>query len=454
MPADLYLRSGRVVNESEEFYGGVVVTGGRIEQLVAGNPMIQADQVIDCTGKLILPGLVDAHAHFSEPGRGHWEGFRTGTMAAAAGGITTVIEMPLNASPPTIHAKALQAKQAIVAQEAVVDVALWGGLVTNNLDKLDELHAGGVVGFKAFLSTSGSDFARIDDDLLYAGLLRARELGTVVGVHAENEWVTRHLTAELQASGRTDTDAWGLARPPATELEAIHRACYWAEVTGGQLHVVHVSLAEGVRTIAAAKVRGVAVTAESCPHYLLLNEDDFAWIGPTAKCAPPLRSRAEVEALWQCVLQGQVDLIASDHSPCLWEEKARGQENVWAAWGGISGIQTMLPAILTEGVHQRGLALSALVQMMAANPARRFGLYPQKGSLLPGADADLVVVNPQQAWTLTADQLLYKNPHSAFVGREFRGRVEQTFVRGAVVYDGDKIMAKPGYGRLLVRQPR
>ena len=447
--AELYLRSGRVVTEHGVYQGGVVVSEGRIEQLVYGDPAIRADDVIDCTGKLILPGLIDAHVHFSEPGRGHWEGWRTGTMAAAAGGITTVIEMPLNASPPTIDRAALAAKQSVAARDALVDYALWGGLVTDNLGQIDELHAEGVIGFKAFLSSSGSDFARIDDDLLYAGLLRAQQLGTLVGVHAENEWVTRHLGTRLQAAGRRDRRAWGEARPPVAELEAIRRALFWAEATGGRLHVVHVSLAEGIKAIAAAKTAGVAATAETCPHYLLFDEDDFDRIGPTAKCAPPLRARREVEALWRCVLAGQVDIIASDHSPCLWEEKERGEHDVWAAWGGISGLQTLLPALLTEGVHRRGLDLPALVRMTAANPARIFGLYPRKGSLLPGADADLVVVDPAREWTLTATQLLYKNQHSAFVGYPFRGRVQQTWVRGAPVYREDEIVASPGSGQLL-----
>jgi allantoinase len=306
-----------------------------------------------------------------------------------------------------------------------------------------------VVGFKAFLSASGSDFARIDDDLLFAGLVRAGELGTLVGVHAENEPVTRYLTAQLQATGRTDPDAWGAARPPAAELEAIKRAIFWAKESGGRLHVVHVSQAAGIAAITAAKQAGVAVTAESCPHYLLFDEDDFARLGPVAKCAPPLRSRAEVEALWAAVLRDEVDIIASDHSPCLWAEKEQGRDNVWLAWGGISGIQSLLPALLSEGVQRRGLSLPALTRMTAANSARIFGLYPRKGALLPGADADLVVVDAQRRWTLTADQLLYKNPHSAYLGVTFLGAVEKTFVRGTLVYAQGEVQVQPGFGQLL-----
>lgn len=446
---DLYIRNAQVVTETAVFHGGLTVTDGKIAKWVDGNPDLDAASVIEAGGKLVLPGLIDGHVHFSEPGREHWEGFLTGTRAAAAGGVTTVVEMPLNASPPTINPAALEAKQQAAAASAVVDYALWGGLVDDNLDQLDGLHAGGVAGFKAFLCESATDFRRIDDDLLYAGLQTARRLQTFVGVHAENEWLTRRLMRELQAAGRTDRRAWGEARPPAAELEAIRRAIFWSKSTGGRLHIVHVSLAEGIAEASAAKRAGVPVTVETCPHYLLLSEEDFVEIGPLAKCAPPLRPRAEVEALWRAVLAGEVDVIASDHSPCTLPEKERGEENIWQAWGGISGLQSTLPALLSEGVQQRGLALPALVQMTAANPARLFGLYPTKGSLLPGADADLVIVDPTATATLRAEDLEYKNRHSVYVGRTFHAAVEATLVRGAPVYAGGRVTGQPGTGRWL-----
>lgn len=449
MHPDLYLRNAQIATESAVFYGGLALAGGKVAQWVDGNPDLEASSVIDAGGKLVLPGLIDGHVHFSEPGREHWEGFLTGTRAAAAGGVTTVVEMPLNASPPTIHPAALEAKRRAAAAGAVVDYALWGGLVDDNLDQLDALHAGGVAGFKAFLCESATDFRRIDDDLLYAGLQTARRLNSLVGVHAENEWLTRRLTRELQAAGRIDRRAWGEARPPAAELEAIRRAIFWSKVTGGRLHIVHVSLAAGIAAATAAKRDGAPVTVETCPHYLLFDEEEFVKIGPFAKCAPPLRPRAEVEALWQAVLAGEVDLIASDHSPCTLPEKVRGQENIWLAWGGISGLQSTLPALLTEGVQRRGLSLPALVRMTAANPARLFGLYPAKGSLLPGADADIVIVDPNATTTLDAEDLEYKNRHSVYVGRTFHAAVVTTLVRGSPVYVGGRVTGQPGYGRWL-----
>lgn len=454
MSADLYLRNGQIVTEESIFPGGVVISDGKVAQLVAGDPTVDAAEVIDLAGKHVLPGLVDAHVHFNEPGREHTEGYRTGSMAAAAGGVTTVLEMPLNATPPTVDAANLQRKRDAVRTESVVDYAHWGGLVNNNLDRLDELNAGGVIGFKAFMSESGVDFARIDDDVLLGALHRMEELGNLVAVHAENEYVTRFLAEQLQASGRTDAMAWPESRPTSQEVEAISRAIYWAGVTGGQLHIVHISNAGGVQQVARAKAAGISVTAETCPHYLFFDEDDFVRIGPAAKCAPPLRAADEVEALWACVLAGQVDVIASDHSPCEWSAKAAGAENIWQAWGGINGVQSGLAVMLTEGVHRRGLPLPALVRMMSANPARIFGLFPQKGALLPGSDADLTVVDLGKEWTLTADDLFYKNKHSAYVGCAFRGAVEQTFVRGRPVYQHGKIVAAPGYGQLLLRSKK
>ena len=241
--------------------------------------------------------------------------------------------------------------------ESVVDYAHWGGLVDDNVGDLPGLIAEGVVGCKAFMSASGVDFERVDDDVLYAGLEVAGELGSLIGVHAENEYVTALLGRRLRAAGRTDRASWHESRPPATELEAIRRACFWAKAAGGRLHVVHVSIADGLEEIARARREGTRVTAETCPHYLFFDETDFERLGPSAKCAPPLRSRADVEALWGAVLDGLVDTIGSDHSPCPWEDKARGLDDIWEAWGGISGIQTMLPALLTEGVHRRGLDL-------------------------------------------------------------------------------------------------
>ena len=451
MHTDLYIKNARVVTEQEVFQGGITVQGEKISGLIRGDQEIEAAQIIDLQGKVLLPGVVDGHVHFNEPGREDWEGYRTGTRAAAAGGVTTVLEMPLNSTPPTTNQAMLTYKRQIVADQTVVDYGQWGGLVDNNLADLEAMNADGVIGYKAFASASGVDFERINDDVLYAGLEKMREMGNLIGLHAENEWVCSYLGQQLRAAGRTDRAAWYESRPPFAELETVQRACYWAKVTGGNLHIVHVSIPEGIQFVAQAKQEGTHVTAETCPHYLFLDEQDFERIGPAAKCAPPLRSRENVEQLWECVLNGMVDTIGSDHSPCTWDLKEKGMEDIWKAWGGISGIQLTLPILLSEGVNKRGLALTSLARMLSYNPARLFGLSPAKGSIQVGADADLVVVNLDKEWTLTADQLFYKNKFSAYVGSTFKGGVECTFVRGKMVYQDGQIKAEPGYGKLLCR---
>jgi allantoinase len=452
MTNDLFIKNALVVTEGGAFQGGVAVRDGMIAEVVAGGVEVCADEVLDLEGHVLLPGLVDCHAHFNDPGRAHWEGYQTGSMAAAASGITTVMDMPLNSTPSTISRQTLALKREAVKNSPVVDIAQWGGLVNNNLDDLNDLVDDGVVACKGFMCFSGiDDFKHITDDFLYAGLKKLGELGSVVGVHAENDFLTAYLTQQLQESGRIDRAAWCEAHPPFEELEAIQRASYWAKVSGGSLHVMHVTIPEGIQHIAAAQRDGVNVTSETCAHYLFFDQDDYERIGPAAKCGPPIRPREVVEALWACVLEGIVDVISSDHSPCNWEEKEKGMENIWQAWGGISGIQTILPVMLTEGYHKRGLSLPSIVRMMAANPARIFGLYPKKGGIIPGADADFSIVDLEREWTLSKDQLFYKNQHSAYVGYSFKGKVLKTIVRGVTVYDNGKFLVKPGFGNILRR---
>ncbi|MCC7371430.1 MAG: allantoinase AllB [Chloroflexi bacterium] len=448
--ADLLIAGGTLVSEHEAVRADVAVVGGRVAAILDPSSAVEAERRVDATGKLVLPGLVDGHVHFNEPGRIHWEGFATGSAAAAAGGITTVLDMPLNNDPPTLDGASLALKAAAVADKSVVDYGLWGGIVPANLGQLGELHAGGVVAAKAFMCHSGLDgYPGVDDASLYGALRRGAELGMTVGLHAESDGLTTALGGEAQAAGQKDARAWASARPPFTELEPVRRALLLARETGASVHFVHVSTPEAVREVAAARAHGVRATLETCPHYLALDEDDLARLGPYGKCAPPLRPRAVVEALWQEVLAGRVDLIASDHSPCPPADKDRGHDDIWLAWGGLHGVQTLLPVLLTEGVHARGLSLKALVRLTSAATARRYGLYPQKGALLVGSDADIAIVDPDAAWTLDASMLKTRWPLSPFLGKAFRGRVCTTILRGTVVCQDGEIQVQPGFGQRL-----
>ena len=452
MRADLLIRGGILVGEHEAIRADLAIRDGRVAAILEADALdIRADDELDATGRYVLPGLIDCHVHFNEPGRTHWEGFATGSAAAAAGGITTFLDMPLNNDPPTLDGDSLELKARAVADKAVVDYGLWGGIVPGTIDQLGELHAGGVVAAKAFMCHSGLDaYPGMDDAALLGALRRAAELGLIVGLHAESDGLTTALGAEAHAAGRREPRAWAHSRPGYTEVEAVQRALLLAREIGASVHFVHVSTPEAAALVTAARVVGTSATLETCPHYLALDEDDLARLGPIAKCAPPLRPRATVEALWRAVLAGQIDCIGSDHSPCPPEDKQRGDGDIWQAWGGISGVQTLLPVLLTEGVHRCGLPLPTLVRLTAATPARRFGLYPRKGALAVGSDADATIVDLASEWTLDAGQLKTRWPVSPFLGRTFRGRVDQTIVRGRVVYRAGRVTAEPGYGQRVL----
>jgi allantoinase len=389
--------------------GRIVATGAELG--------LSATETVDATGLRVLPGAVDAHVHFNDPGRADWEGWASGTAAAAAGGTTCVVDMPLNAHPPTVDADAFRRKVAAADGAAITDFALWGGLVPGNVARLAELAELGVVGFKAFMCPSGiDDFEAVDDGVLGEGMAEAARLGLPVAVHAESPAL---LAAPTGRSWRDFLNS----RPLEAELDAIGRAIALAESTGCSLHVVHVSTGRGVRLVAAARARGVDVTCETCPHYLVLDEDDLERLGAVAKCAPPLRSRADRDDLRAELAAGHVDFLASDHSPAPGSMKQG--DDAFAIWGGISGCQSLLALALTEGVAS---------ELVAARPAARLRL-PGKGRLEPGADADLVLVDMSVESELRADDLHYRHRHSPYVGMRMRARIEATYLRGQRVDD-------------------
>jgi allantoinase len=446
--SSLLVSGGLLVDELSIRPADVLAEDGRVTAILPSGHQRQAETILDARGMHVLPGVVDAHVHFNEPGRTEWEGFLSGTTAAAAGGITTVCDMPLNCHPPTLDSRSLALKRAAIAEHALIDYALWGGLVPESLEHLDELQRDGVIGVKAFLCDSGlAEFAPLDDFTLLEAMQRCAEAypGLMLALHAEDSVETRRLGQLARTTGRRGALDWAGSRPPATELDAVRRALEAVAATGARVHFVHISTAGAVRLIAEARAAGHDVSVETCPHYLLLDESDFERLGNFGKCAPPLRSRAEVDELWQAVLNGYIDWIASDHSPCPPEMKQT--EDIWSAWGGLAGVQTMLPALLTEGVHARGLSLPKLVSLTAGVPSRRLGLYPRKGVLEPGADADLVLVDLERTWTLEPKHLKTRWPINPFIGRTFRGQVLATVVRGTIVWQNSAAQVEPGFGQ-------
>jgi allantoinase len=437
------IAGGRIVTPERVMHGNIGIRAGRVAA-ISVDPL-PGEETLDARGRVVLPGAVDLHVHFNEPGRTHWEGWGPGSRAAAAGGVTTVVEMPLNAVPPTTTAAALVTKVQAAQASSVVDFALWGGLITDNLADLPALAQGGVVGFKAFMCPSGTaEFPHVEDGILYEGLCRIAQLDLLLAVHAESHWITRHLTEQLQAQGRRDRQAWTESRPPIAELEAIQRALFLASRAGCRLHIVHLSRPEGAELVQEAKDAGQSVTVETCPHYLTLTDDDLVRLGPVAKCAPPLRDRAAQDRLWQDVLAGRIDCITSDHSPCPTDDKTRGNEDIWQAWGGITGVQTLVSLILTEGVARRGMDLQLCAAVLAGTPAKIAGLWPRKGGIQIGADADLLIVDLAREWTVAPSWLQSQHKHSPFIGRTLKGWIDLVLRRGVTVARAGEVTADRG----------
>ncbi len=443
---DLIVRNGTLVTTEGVSRSDLAIADGRIVALALDLGGVGREE-IDAEGMHIFPGVIDAHVHFNEPGRTRWEGFATGTRALAAGGTTSFFDMPLNASPPTLDAESFDLKCQAAQSNALVDFALWGGIVPGNRERLDELAERGVIGYKAFMSNSGiEDFASVDDVTLYEGMQSAARLGRIVALHAESEQITSILARRAQAQGRTSVRDYLASRPVLAELEAIERAILFAQETGCALQIVHVSSGRGIALVAEARARGVDVSCETCPHYLVLTGDDMERLGAVAKCAPPLRDRVEQEALWQELFAGNIPMVATDHSPAPADMKT--DTNFFKVWGGISGCQSLLQLLLTEGYYQRQLPLTTIASITSEYIARRFGLWPRKGGLAIGSDADLALVDLQMHGELSADDLYYRHPHSPYVGRTLRGRVRRTMVRGNTVFLAGQFTPRP-VGRLL-----
>ena len=455
---DLAIRGGRVVTADGVVDVDILILDGHITALVGRDDSAgRARQEIDARGLVVLPGVVDAHVHVNEPGRTAWEGWLAATRGAAAGGVTTIVDMPLNSFPPTIHAEAFDAKYEAASRSAIVDFALWGGLVDADVVRLRELADCGVVGVKAFLCPSGVDeFPHLSDGALAPALAAAAAADLLVAVHCEDEAIVAIEAEHLRRGGRTDRRAWLESRPAEAERIAIERLGEAAREAQASVHVVHASSHEALRAVDRVKQRGTDLTAETCPHYLAFDAADVDRVGPALKCAPPIRD-GQRDRLWEDVLRPlsperpRVDYVASDHSPCSADLKTRGDDDVFAAWGGVSGLQSLLPVMLTEGVHARGLTLTGLAQLVATRPAKRLGLWPRKGEIRVGADADLTLVDLRREWTFAQAELETRSGISPYVGRTFRGQVVRTIVRGRTVYTGGLVTGTPGEGWFVQR---
>ena len=414
----------------------IAVDGGRISAIA---PELRgATREIDARGLTVLPGLIDIHVHFNEPGRTEWEGGATGSRALAAGGGTVFFDMPLNSSPCTVGPEQFDQKRAALEQSSITDFGLWGGIIPGNCGVLAELATRGVIGFKAFMTDSGlPEFPRCDDRTLAEGMREAARLQLPVAVHAEDHQLVSALAANAISAGRTGIRHFLDSRPVTAELIAIQRASQLAAETGVKLHIVHVSSGSGVAAALEARARGVDISIETCPHYLFFTEEDMEQIGSIAKCAPPLRNTVERDALWNALRHNQVDVVASDHSPA--PPNMKRDANFFRVWGGIAGVQSTLAVLLTAGHQERGVPLSRIAEVTASWPARRFGLA-HKGEIAVDNDADLVLVNLSQPYKLQHNCVLQRHRMSPYIGERFCGVVCQTLLRGRPIFAESKIV--------------
>lgn len=420
-PYDLVIRSRRVVTDGEERPAAVAVRDGKIAEVTAYDAPPDAAERVELGDLALLPGLVDTHVHVNEPGRTHWEGFATATRAAAAGGVTTIIDMPLNSLPPTVDVTALEAKRKAAAGNCHVDVGFWGGAIPGGVGELRALHEAGVYGFKCFLSPSGvEEFPPLGPDELRAVMAEAASFDGLVIVHAEDP----DLLEEPTGPGYREFLA---SRPQEAERLAVETVIAAARETGARAHILHVSSASCLPVLARARREGVRITAETCPHYLTLSDDDVR--GPAFKCCPPIRDDANRDMLWRGLASGLLGCVVSDHSPAPAELKTGGFDT---AWGGISSLQLGLSAMWTEAVR-RGYGLRDVVRWMAEKPAALVGLTGRKGAIAPGYDADLVVFDPVARFTVLAEELHHRHPVTAYHGRVLTGVTRRTWLRGRPV---------------------
>ena len=425
--------------------GTLLVDEGRISGITDSSGPIQSRTHLRVDGKWVLPGVVDGHVHsLSYPG----EGFFHSTQSAAAGGVTTIIDMPVDAPSGTATVEALQKKINLVKGESFVDVALTGVVKNETIHHVRDLKEAGVCGFKLSLfHTEANRFPRIDDGHLFEAFSAIRETGLTAGVHAENDELIKFLIEKYIREGKTYPRAHCETRPEVSETESVLKALEFARATGVRLHLYHISCSRSIELATRFKAEGCRITSETCPHYLFFSEEDMDRFGGVIRINPPIRRKGEQDRLWNLLSKGEIDCIGSDHIP--WPEDWKHRATIFECASGIPGIETLLPFLHSQGVEKGRIPMAGLSKVLSENPARIFKLYPRKGTLSIGSDADVVVFDPGKKWVIKGDQMHTTAKWTPYEGMEITGAVETTIVRGKVIYHQGKITGKKGDGTFI-----
>lgn len=440
----LVIKGGKIVTPKGIVKAGLAIKEGKIVAIAKGQHLPKADREIDARDRYIFPGGVDAHAHIYDPKHVYREDFKTGTMAAAAGGITTIIEMVLQS--PVDNPDRIRQKIAVGEHESLVDFSLHAGMMNNeNVKRVPEIVRLGVASFKAFMCAP----YRVNEKTLSLIMEKvAAHLG-IVNVHAEDEKTVWELTEKLKQEGRVDPLAHNESRPSIAEERAVSHAISLASPTGVHLHISHLTTRGGVKLIEDAKRDGVHVTTETCPHYLIFTKHDVQRQGPYLKVNPPLKSKEDLNALWNGLKAGTIDIVTSEHAPGTRDEKEIGWKDIWQACGGLPSIETMLPVLISEGVNKGRLTLENLCGILCERPAKIFGLYPTKGTIMVGSDADLMLIDLKHKRKVRSGELHHKCGWTPYEDMTLTGWPTMTIVRGEVVAENGEIRGKPGFGKFV-----
>ena len=429
---DSIIHGGKIVTPFGVAKLDLGIVNGKIAGLFQPMEALNAKRVIEASGKYVLPGGIDVHVHMDDLGAQDLEDWQHGSLAAAFGGITTVVDMPIDNVPATIDQYTMRQKLNQIRGNSYVDYLLWGGLTTDNLSCLPGMLEEGAAGFKAFLVDSGAeDFGRVTDGVLMEAMKLAAKMDFPIMIHAESDELNRYYTEKYKTS--TNWADWSDMHPEAGELEAVAKCLIYAEITGARIHIAHISSAKTAKMIQTAREKGVKVTCETCPHYLIFTDQDYAEKGELLKCAPPVRGEENASALWKYIKKGMIDIISSDHSPGINQEPT---QYISKKWAGIASVQNTILALYSEGVCKQRISLECLTRICALNPAKMLGIEKDKGSIEVGKDADLVILDPAKDTVFRKSQMKMKIKKSVYENFHFRGRIEKNFLRGMEVKMG------------------